>query len=104
MKLCAYMRKDDEMVSLNPEYGIEVTTLAQLADKAKDDNPELYNILTILIASMRGKDEKKLLDYCNKYLEDKVYVDKLKDQISDMLEKYKKNKDGDNNDNWTWNF
>ena len=28
------------MVSLNPEYGIEVTALSQLADKIKDDNPE----------------------------------------------------------------
>ena len=46
------MRKNDKkMVSLNPEYGIEVTALSQLADKIKDDNPELYNILTILILS-----------------------------------------------------
>ena len=92
------------MVSLNPEYGIEVTALAQLAEKVKDDNPELYNILTILIASILGNDEKKLLEYSNKYLEDKAYADKLKTQISDMLEKYKKNKDGDIDDIWSWNF
>ena len=46
------MRKNKKVVSLNPEYGIEVTTLAQLADKAKDDNPELCTILTILTASI----------------------------------------------------
>jgi hypothetical protein len=50
------MRKDKKMVSLNPEYGIEVTSLGQVADKVKNDNPELYNILTILIASILGKD------------------------------------------------
>jgi acetylglutamate synthase len=95
------MRKNKNMVSLNPEYGIEVTTLAQLADKVKNDNPELYNILTILIASMLGKDEKKLLDYCNKYLEDKVYSDKVKDQITKMLDEYKKHKnDSDDFDSW----
>ena len=60
-KHCAFMRKNNKMVSLNPEYGIEVTTLAQLADKVKDDNPELYNILTILVASILGSEEKKLL-------------------------------------------
>jgi hypothetical protein len=87
------MRKDKKVVSLNPEYGIEVTSLGQVADKVKNDNPELYNILTILIASMLGKDEKKLLDYCNKYLEDKVYADKVKDQITKMLDKYEKYKD-----------
>jgi hypothetical protein len=98
------MRKDKKVVSLNPEYGIEVTTLAQLAEKVKDDNPELYNILTILIASILGNDEKKLLEYSNKYLEEKAYTDKLKNQISDMLENYKKNKDGGIDDIWSWNF
>jgi hypothetical protein len=33
------------------------------------------------------------LEYGNKYLEDKVYADKLKDQISDMLDKYDKPND-----------
>lgn len=80
------------MVSLNPEYGIEVTSLGQVADKVKNDNPELYNILTILIASILGKDEKKLLDYCNKYLEDIAYSDKVKDQITKMLDEYKQHK------------
>lgn len=97
------MRKNKKVVSLNPEYGIEVTTLAQLADKAKDDNPELYNILTILIASMLGKDEKKLLDYCNKYLEDKVYSDKVKDQITKMLDEYKQHKNESDDFN-SWEF
>jgi hypothetical protein len=86
------MRKDKKMVSLNPEYGIEVTSLGQVADKVKNDNPELYNILTILIASILGKDEKKLLDYCNKYLEDIAYSDKVKDQITKMLDEYKQHK------------
>lgn len=74
------------MVSLNPEYGIEVTAIGRLADKVKDDNPELYVILTILIASILGKDERRLLEYCNKYLEDKIYLDKLKNSINDMLD------------------
>ena len=77
------------MVSLNPEYGIEVTALGHIADVVRDDNPELYMILTILIASILGNDEKKLLDYCNRYLEDKVYSDNLKNQISKMLDEYK---------------
>ena len=80
------MRKSDNMVSLNPEYGIEVTAIGRLADKVKDDNPELYVILTILIASILGKDERRLLEYCNKYLEDKIYLDKLKNSINDMLD------------------
>ena len=89
------------MVSLNPEYGIEVTSLGQIADNIKNDNPELYNILTILIASILGKDEKKLLDYCNKYLEDKVYSDKVKDQITKMLDEYKQHKNSsDDVDPW----
>lgn len=97
------MRKNKKVVSLNPEYGIEVTSLGQVADKVKNDNPELYNILTILIASMLGKDEKKLLDYCNKYLEDKVYSDKVKDQITKMLDEYKKHKN-DSDDFNSWEF
>jgi hypothetical protein len=80
------MRKSDNMVSLNPEYGIEVTAIGRLADKVKDDNPEVYAILTILIASILGKDERRLLEYCNKYLEDKIYLDKLKNSINDMLD------------------
>lgn len=79
------MRKDKTMVSLNPEYGIEVTTLAQLADKVKDDNPELYNILTILVASILGSEEKKLLVHCNKYLEERIYSESLKDSIKNMI-------------------
>lgn len=94
MKHCACMRKDDkDMVSLNPEYGIEVSTLGQLAESVKDTNPELHMVLTILIASILANDEKKFLEYGNKYLEDKVYADKLKDQISDMLDKYDKPND-----------
>ena len=85
------MRKGkNKMVSLNPKYKIEICTLSQLAEKVKDDNPELYNILTILIASLLGNEESKLLIYCNKYLEDRAYSDKLKEQISDMLKNYKK--------------
>lgn len=97
------MRKNKKVVSLNPEYGIEVTSLGQVADKVKNDNTELYNILTILIASMLGKDEKKLLEYCNKYLEDKVYSDKVKDQITKMLDEYKKHKN-DSDDFNSWEF
>jgi len=73
------------MVSLNPQYKIEVTTLTTLAEKVKDDNPDLYNILTILSASLLADDEKKLVKYCNQYLEDKVYESKLKDSINEML-------------------
>ena len=80
------MRKDKKVVSLNPEYGIEVTTLAQLADKVKDDNPELYNILTITIASILGKNENMLLEHCNKYLTERAYSEKLKKTINKMLE------------------
>ena len=74
------------MVSLNPEYGIEVTTLTQIADQVKKDNPELCTILTILTASIIAGDEKKFAEYSNKYLEDKVYTDKIKDSINQMLE------------------
>lgn len=79
------MRNNKKMVSLNPEYGIEATTISTLADKVKDDNPQLCAILTILSASVVAKDEDKLLPYCNKYLEDKIYTDKLKDSINKML-------------------
>jgi len=94
------MRKDNaNMVSLNPEYGIEVTALAQLADSVKDDNPELYAILTVLIASLLGKDEKTLLDHCNRYLEEQVYSDNIKQQINKMLKEYKGYQLPDDNDN-----
>ena len=99
--LFVYEKKDEnKMVSLNPKYKIEICTLSQLAEKVKDDNPELYNILTILIASLLGNDESKLLIYCNKYLEDRAYADKLKDQISDMLKNYKKDDLSDDDKNW----
>mgnify|MGYP001387297945 FL=1 len=74
------------MVSLNPEYKIEVTTLTSLADKIKDDNPELCTILTVLTASILAEDEKKLAEYVNKYLEDKVKTDNIKEEINKMLE------------------
>ena len=73
------------MVSLNPEYKIEVTALASLADKIKDDNPELCTILTVLTASILAEDEKKLAEYVNKYLEDKVKTDNIKEEINKML-------------------
>ena len=74
------------MVSFNPEYKIEVTTLTSLADKIKDDNPELCTILTVLTASILAEDEKKLAEYVNKYLEDKVKTDNIKEEINKMLE------------------
>lgn len=73
------------MVSLNPQYKIEVTTLISLADRIKDDNPELCTILTILTASILAEDEKKLVEYVNKYLEDKIKTDNIKDEINKML-------------------
>ena len=80
------MRKDNKkMVSLNPQYKNEVTKLASLADKIKDDNPELCTILTILTASILAEDEKKLAEYVNKYLEDKVKTDNIKEEINKML-------------------
>jgi hypothetical protein len=78
------MRKS-KMVSLNPQYKIEVTTLTSLADRIKDDNPELCTILTILTASILSEDEKKLVEYVNKYLEDKIKTDNIKDEINKML-------------------
>ena len=81
------------MVSINPKYSIEVTTLNTLAEKVKDDNPELYSILTITTASLLGEDEKKLLEYCNKYLEEKIFSDKLKKSINDMLKNSDDNSD-----------
>ncbi len=81
------------MVSINPNYSIEVTTLNTLADKVKDDNPELYSILTITTASLLGEDEKKLSEYCNKYLEEKIFSDKLKKSINDMLKNSDDNSD-----------
>jgi len=104
MKHYVYMRKDKEMVSLNPEYGIEVTALGQIADSVKNDNPELYNVLTILIASLIGNDEKKLLEYCNRYLEEKAYSKNLKDQISQMLEDFQNKPKSDSEDYDNWNF
>ena len=83
------------MVSLNPEYGIEVSTLNSLADKVKDTNPELYTILTVISASIIGDDLVKLEKYCTKYLEDKVYESKLKNAIIEMLESEKRNNDFD---------
>lgn len=47
---------------------------------------ELCTILTILTASILAGDEKKLAEYSSKYLEDKVYTDKIKDSINKMLE------------------
>lgn len=86
------MRKS-KMVSLNPEYKIEVTILKNLAEKVKDNNVDLYNILTILSASITGGDEKQLVKYCNKYLEDKVYTNELKTKIQEMLDSYKNEDD-----------
>jgi len=87
------------MVSLNPEYGTEVIALGQVAESVKDDNPELYSILTVLIASLLGKDEKTLLGHCNRYLEEQVYSDNIKQQISKMLKEYKGYQLPDDNDN-----
>jgi divalent metal cation (Fe/Co/Zn/Cd) transporter len=102
MKLYMYMRNDKKkMVSLNPEYGLEVSALKKLSNSVKKDNPELDAILTILIASIIGKDEKKLMEYCNKYLEDKVYSDKLKNQIEDMINKHK-NESIDSDEFWDY--
>jgi hypothetical protein len=89
------MRKSDNMVSLNPEYGIEVTTLAQLADRVKDTNPELYNILTILVASILDADEKTFLKYCNKYLENRAFTSQLKSSINKMIDEHKDNPEDD---------
>jgi hypothetical protein len=61
------------MVSLNPEYALDVSMLTELADKIKDDKPELYSILVIVIASILGSDEKNLVKYCNEYLSDYFY-------------------------------
>jgi|TARA_B110000495_G_scaffold92536_1_gene79913 hypothetical protein len=94
------MRKHDNMVSLNPEYGIEVTTLAQLADMVKDDNPELYNILTILVASILDSDEKTLVKHFNKYLEERIVCDQLKKSINDMIDGHS----GDPDDDKGWDL
>ena len=79
------MRNNKKMVSLNPEYKIEVTTLTSLAEKIKDDNPELCTILSVLCSSILAEDEKKLVKYINKYLEDKIKTDNIKDEINKML-------------------
>ena len=80
------MRNNKKMVSLNPEYKIEVTTLTSLAEKIKDDNPELCTILSNCnCCSILAEDEKKLVKYINKYLEDKIKTDNIKDEINKML-------------------
>ena len=79
------MRKDDEMVSLNPKYGIEVSSLTELAHKVKDDNPDLYAILVVLIASIYANDEKKLVKYCNSYLTDSFYDLQYKNKLNTDL-------------------
>jgi len=89
------MRKHDNMVSLNPEYGVEVTTLAQLADRVKDDNPELYNILTILVASILDSDEKTLVKHFNKYLEERIVSAQLMKSLNDMIDGYQDDSDDD---------
>ena len=93
------MRKNKKVVSLNPEYGIEVGTLNALAEKIKNENHELYTILTILSASIIGNDLKKIEKYCTKYLEDRAYESKLKNSIIDMLSKGK-NDDGNISSDW----
>lgn len=95
------MRKNDSMVSLNPEYGIEVTTLSSLAERVKDSNPELFSILTITVASILANDEKNMSKHCNEYLAGVVSENNLKDAIKEMLENPK---DGDDNHKNPWNF
>jgi len=73
MKHCAFMKKNKKMVSLNPEFRTEVTILKDLAESVKNHNPELYSVLTIVIASILGNDEKKLMTYCNTYLSNAFY-------------------------------
>ncbi len=72
------------MVSLNPEYALDVSTLTELADKIKDDKPELYSILVIVIASILGDDEKNLVTYCNTYLTDSFYKMQTNNKLEDI--------------------
>lgn len=73
------------MVSLNPEYGLEVELLVGLANRVRDDNPALYAVLTTVASSVLIKDEKHLSEYCSAYLLDTMYNKSLQSELEDIL-------------------
>lgn len=91
------MRKNNKMVSLNPKYGIEVSSLTELANRVKQDNPSLYAILVVIIASLYANDEEKLLKYCNSYLTDSFYDLQYKNKLSTDLFNLNNHTDDDTN-------
>ena len=82
------MKRDNPMVNLNPEFGIEVEALAKIADRVKDTRPELYMILTTVMSAIIANDDKDLLKYCNNYLSDKLYGNKFYSDLKTALGYY----------------
>jgi hypothetical protein len=82
------MKKDKPMVNLNPEYGIEVESLARVAERVRDSRPDLYSILTIVISVILADDDRGLLKYCNNYMMDKLHGDKFYDDLKSALGHY----------------
>ena len=76
------------MVSLNPEFGIEVEALVKIAERVRDSRPDLYAILTTVISATIANDDKELLRYCNNYLTDKLHGDNFYGDLKTALGYY----------------
>ena len=76
------------MVSLNPEFGIELEAILKVAERVKDTRPELHSILSTVAAVILAGDEKTLLKYCNNYVTDKLHGDKFYGDLKTALGYY----------------
>ena len=82
------MKRGKFMVSLNPEFGIELEAILKVAERVRDTRPELHAVLSTVAAAALAGDEKTLLKYCNSYLSDKVSGDKFLGELKLMFDKY----------------
>jgi hypothetical protein len=82
------MKKDKLMVSLNPEFGIEVETLIKLAERVRESRPDLYSILTIVVSVVIANDDSELLKHCNTYLTNKIKGDMFYGDLKSALGHY----------------
>jgi hypothetical protein len=82
------MKKDKFMVSLNPEFGIEVEALIKVAERVRESRPDLYSILTIVVSVIIANDDKELLKHCNNYLTTKVQGNKFYSDLKTALGYY----------------
>lgn len=76
------------MVSLNPEFGIEVEALVKIAERVRDSRPDLYAVLTTVISAIIANDDRELLRYCNNYLTDKLHGDNFYGDLKAALGYY----------------